>query len=187
MSSETKKNKSGRNDRRTLSEFIMDKLFEVEEMTLEALFPSNRVEGRFWRQILGLPGGYEFSRRSFSALLNRFKRDGLVVKKGSGKGSIWSLSSPQRKRLQIHRNQIQPAPSDDIPRLVMYDIPETERKKRDWLRYELVACDYKQLQKSVWLGYRPLPHEFMDSLKDLKLMDKVHIVSIHRQGTVQEF
>ena len=73
-----------------------------------------------------------------------------------------------------------------MPRIVMYDIPELERKKRDWLRYELVACDYKQLQKSVWLGYCPLPEEFVKSLKDMNIKNKVHIISVHKTGTLTE-
>ncbi|MEK7500771.1 MAG: CRISPR-associated endonuclease Cas2, partial [Patescibacteria group bacterium] len=72
------------------------------------------------------------------------------------------------------------------PRLVMFDIPESKRKKRNWLRMNLMAANYSQLQKSVWLGYNPLPESFIKFLDELKLKNKVHIVSIAKQGTLEE-
>ena len=75
-------------------------------------------------------------------------------------------------------------PKDDVSRLVIFDIPETERQKRDWIRIELVSCDYKPLQKSVWLGFRPLPQEFIEELDFLKIKNYVHIFSIDKKGTI---
>ena len=74
---------------------------------------------------------------------------------------------------------------DGIIRLVMFDIPETERRKRNLVRLELVACGYRQLQKSVWSGDRPLPEKFIKSLDTLRLKDKIQIVSINKLGTLE--
>ena len=49
-----------------------------------------------------------------------------------------------------------------------------------------MAANYSQLQKSVWLGYNPLPESFIKFLDELKLKNKVHIVSIAKQGTLEE-
>lgn len=169
----------------SISHFILEKLSEAGGLTLDAVFPSNRVESRVWRSILGLPSKYEFSRPAFSVILFRLKRQGLVIKTKGKYRAVWALTTKGQNKLKSY--SIKPAKFDGVPRLVMYDIPETDRKKRDLLRSELVACDYKQLQRSVWLGYCPLPEEFVWSLKNMNLKDKVHIVSIHKTGTLDEF
>ena len=169
----------------SISRLILEKLAEAGSLTLDAVFPSNRVEGRVWRSILGLHGGYEFSKPAFSVALSRLKEQGLVTKTGGKRFARWIPTAEGEKKLMSYN--MEPAKSDGIPRLVMYDVPELERKKRDRLRYALAACHYQQLQRSVWLGYCPLPVEFVKSLKDLNLKDKVHIVSVHKTGTLREF
>ena len=171
--------------KRTISQVILETLSEVGGLTLDAVFPSNRVEGRVWRSILGLPGGYEFSKPTFSVTLSRLKKQGLVVRIKNKHGAIW-LPTP-KGQAKVKSYDIKPAKPDGVPRLVVYDIPEVQRKKRDLLRCELTVCDYKQLQKSVWLGYSPLPEEFVRSLKDMNLQGRVHIVSIRKKGTLTEF
>ena len=173
--------------RSSISKLILEKLSEAGELALEGLFPKNRIEGRLWREILGLPTGYEFSKPSFSVVLNRLRSQRLITKTGSSRYPVWTLTNQGKNKLKSYGYFIKPAKTDGVPRLVAYDIPEKERKKRDWLRYELVACGYSQLQRSVWLGYSPLPEEFVQSLKDLNLKDNVHIVSINKKGTLTEF
>lgn len=171
----------------TVARLILEKLSEAGELALDGLFPKNLAEGRMWREILGLPTGYEFSRPSFSVILNRLRSQGLIAKTGGSRYPIWILTNRGKSKVKSYGYLIKPAKVDGIPRLVVYDIPEKDRRKRDWLRYELLACGYNQLQKSVWLGYSPLPEEFIQSIKDLNLKDKVHIVSIHKKGTLTEF
>lgn len=85
----------------------------------------------------------------------------------------------------MSRNKVAPLPGPDgITRLVIFDIPEQERKKRDSIRLELVAAGFKQLQKSVWVGDRPLPRDFLELLDNLDTRGKVHIFSVKEQGTL---
>ncbi len=77
-------------------------------------------------------------------------------------------------------------PPDGIARIVAFDIPERERKKRDTIRAELVTYNFKQLQKSVWIGYNPLPEDFTELLNGLHLRDEVHIFSVLEKGTIEE-
>ena len=170
-------------DRISLTKLILEKLQDVGELTLDAVLPVNRVEGRVWRKILGLPSGYEFSPRTFSTILSRLKKQGLVVKTGTHKKSLWSLGKKGADLLDIINSSL--PKEDGITRLVMFDIPEAERVKRNLVRIELVACGYQRLQKSVWLGYRPLPDKFIKSLDEIKLKDKIHIVSINKGGTLE--
>ena len=174
------------NKRSSIARLILNKLAEVGEATLESAFPRHRAEAMVWRKVLGLPESYEFSPRSFSAVLSRLRQEGLLVKSKKNKRFVWSLTSKGKSSISPIRLPVEPAKTDGIPRLVMYDIPETEKRKREVLRTHLVILEYKQLQKSVWLGYAPLPQEFMELIKDYNLRDKVHILSVHKQGTINK-
>ena len=169
----------------SLTGLILGKLGEAGELALEALLPRNRTEAKLWRNILGLPTGYEFSPPSFSATLSRLKRQGLVSRKKWSRSSVWSLTSHGQGRLKFQAEKIEPPEPDGIPRLVVYDIPETDKHKREWVRRELVSYGFKQLQKSVWVGFSPLPEDFTRSLRDRRLNGNVQIIGITKTGTLE--
>ena len=168
----------------SLTRLILEKFQEAGELTLESLLPDNRIESRMWRKVLGLPDKYKFSPRTFSATLARLKNQGLVAKSNGYRKILWSLTKKGKDSLVDVVESDLPK-EDGVVRLVMFDIPEVERRKRDVTRLELVACGYKQLQKSVWMGYRPLPEKFIKSLDNLNLKNKVQIVSINKAGTLE--
>lgn len=170
----------------TLTQLILEKLLEFGEVTLDAFFPAKYPEARLWRSILGLDPSYEFSPRTFSTILWRLRQQGLVARRGSRKAR-WSLTPEGETVLENSRTENPFAdlpPPDRIARLVIFDIPERDRKKRDAVRQELLACDFKALQKSVWLGYRPLPEDFLELLDELNLRKHVHILTIRDPGTI---
>lgn len=53
--------------------------------------------------------------------------------------------------------------------MVMYDIPHNLKKERDWFRRQLINFGYIMIQKSVWVGPSPLPKEFLNYLKEIKI------------------
>ncbi len=166
----------------SITRLILNKINEIGDITLESIFPRGRAESRLWRTALGLPNDYEFSPKTFSAILSRLKKQGLVVKNGNHRKSIWSLT---KNGSDLLIDEINSLPDEDgIIRLVIFDIPESERRKRDLIRLELVSCGYNQLQRSVWVGYRPLPEKFVKNLDELKLKDKVEILSVNKEGTL---
>lgn len=55
--------------------------------------------------------------------------------------------------------------------IVIYDIPEAQKKERDWFRRHLKKFDYVMIQRSVWVGPSPLPKDFLDYLKEIKIGD----------------
>ena len=55
--------------------------------------------------------------------------------------------------------------------VITFDIPETQRKRRDWLRAELSALGFVPLQKSVWFGPAPLPKDFTNTLVDFDVLE----------------
>ncbi|MFA5791835.1 MAG: CRISPR-associated endonuclease Cas2 [Candidatus Paceibacterota bacterium] len=61
----------------------------------------------------------------------------------------------------------------DAPKnlIIMYDIPHTLKKERDWFRRHLIKFGYIMVQKSVWVGPLPLPKNFLNYLKEIKIGD----------------
>ncbi|MEK7572729.1 MAG: CRISPR-associated endonuclease Cas2 [Patescibacteria group bacterium] len=55
--------------------------------------------------------------------------------------------------------------------LLIYDVPEAMKKERDWFRRQLKNFGFIMIQKSVWVGPSPLPKDFLDYLKKIKIGD----------------
>lgn len=165
----------------TLSRLILEKLGELGVGTLDAFFPAKYPEARLWRKLLGLDARHRFKRETFSVLLSRLQASGLVARSGSRRRSVWRLT--RRGEEEAARRASADA-GDGVARLVVFDIPERERAKRDAIRLELVAAGYRQLQKSVWCGERPLPADFVELVDALGLRKHVYIFSVRRAGTL---
>lgn len=164
---------------------ILEILGEVGVGTLEVFFPRKYSYTRIWRPLLGLERARALTPKTVSTVLWRLKCEGLIVRVGSKKKARWELTTMGNERRQeTIRLLNQKKKSDGVMRLVIFDIPERERKKRDILRAELIECDFQQLQKSVWQGEHPLPESFVGLLDELALADKVHIFSVREKGTI---
>jgi len=77
-----------------------------------------------------------------------------------------------RKKAFYHSTFISPFKKDAPKNLiVMYDIPHNLKKERDWFRRQLINFGYIMIQKSVWVGPSPLPKDFLDYVKEIKIRD----------------
>ena len=75
-----------------------------------------------------------------------------------------------RKKAFYHINFFSPFEKGSPKNLiVMYDIPHLQKKERDWFRRQLIKFGYIMIQKSVWVGPSPLPKDFLDYLKEIKI------------------
>ena len=76
-----------------------------------------------------------------------------------------------RQRQKLHRSPkptvLRPKPKNMV---IVFDIPEKHKHKRNWLRLELANLGFGLLQKSVWFGPAPLPKTFIRALDELKLL-----------------
>ncbi len=104
--------------------------------------------------------------------LSRLKKRGLV----RNNKLIWRLTSKGREylndRFNFHASY--PRPKNPEKRMIVtFDIPEKQRRKRVWLRTELINLNFELLQKSVWLGPAPLPSEFVKALAQLDLLPHI--------------
>lgn len=172
------------NQKPSLTLMILKTIGDLGMITLNAFFPAKYPQARIWRSLLGLDSSQKFSKPTFEAILSRLQKQRLIERKAEK----WSITSLGRKFLgkRWFRKTMVIPERDGVMRLVIFDIPERERKKRLWLRLELAACDYRILQKSVWVGYMPLPHEFFEALEYLNLHSHVHIFSVKGSGTLRE-
>jgi len=107
--------------------------------------------------------------------LSKLKKNGLLENK-NGKWSITSEGEEFLDSKQAHIRRFFSKKTDygsrkDIPKqlIVIFDIPEKQRRYRDWLRIELVSLGFELIQKSVWFG-PSLPKEFIEYLEETKIL-----------------
>ena len=130
-------------------------------------------------------------RQVFYTLICKLKREGFVLKKQSKFGSLWNVTQKGLQKLNLLQKQdekrlkyvVEP---EKTLKIITFDIPELEKKKRAWLREALRFLDFKILQKSVWIGKNKIPEDFLLDLKDGDLLKYVHILEVGSRGTVRE-
>ena len=70
--------------------------------------------------------------------------------------------------------------------IVTFDVPEKEKRKREWLRECLRLLGFKKLHKSVWMGKEILPEDFIHALRERDMIGYVHILAVDKRGTTEE-
>ena len=134
-------------------------------------------------------------RHRFSVLLYRLKKEGLVEEKISSRGKILKLTGIGKnflaKLLHVKRGEALPPKrykkqeSKEL-KIITFDIPERDRKKRRWLRGALFNLGFAMLQKSVWTGNAEIPEPFLNDLRVLRLLPHVEIFSVSKKGTLEK-
>lgn len=131
---------------------------------------------------------------SFYALLAKLKRDGFVAFAGKRGSFLWHITPAGRRKLHglmgVHRlrhpkSRFVKAAPDGRTRIVLYDIPEREREKRFWVYDALGALGYELLQRSAWIGTRPLPAAFFRALREQRILECVHVIEVGKSGTLR--
>ncbi|OGY98884.1 MAG: hypothetical protein A3B13_00330 [Candidatus Liptonbacteria bacterium RIFCSPLOWO2_01_FULL_45_15] len=131
--------------------------------------------------------------RRYHNILAWLKCDGLVVEEKRKGGKFFRLTQKGlfklyglRERKKNDFPQINySAPLNPNHTIVAFDIPERDRKKRDWLRFVLKHLEFRMIQKSVWIGKVKIPKELIDDLKKLKIIDGVEIFEITKSGSLR--
>lgn len=130
-------------------------------------------------------------KKKYSDLLYRLKRDKLIEISDKDKKDIFALTDKGKRKLKsLQEKDCQRLPNynsyeqeqGDRFIIVIFDIPEKEKRKRNWLRFVLKRLDLKMIQKSVWIGKVKIPQILLQDLLELKLLDYVEIFEISRNG-----
>jgi hypothetical protein len=132
-------------------------------------------------------------RQRYYSLLHHLKQDGLIVeRRRNGKRLLMRTPKGDRVRSTIRGALQTTMPLRDYVTtqtaaltLVAFDIPESERRKRRWLRGELRRLGLHMVQKSVWAGKARIPRELIEDLRDLKLVNYVEIFEITKSGSLR--
>ncbi len=118
----------------------------------------------------GIPTFLLFNKKIYNNNIHRLENKGYVVKNKDG----WKITEAGKEKVRERAGALQSFASpfsngDKRNLLLIFDIPEGEKVKREWLRMHLKEFNYKMIQRSVWVGPSPLPKEFVRYLKEIKL------------------
>jgi phenylacetic acid degradation operon negative regulatory protein len=61
--------------------------------------------------------------------------------------------------------------------LLMFEIPESEKNKRDKLRYRLKKYGFGMVQSSIWISPREIPNQIESFIEDKNLQPKVQTLN----------
>lgn len=111
---------------------------------------------------------------SLKTILWRLQKKGLVERKQNRyrltKQGLNFIKKFQEKNLEKQW--------DGKWRIVMFDIPEKEHAKRNWLRYQLLNLEYKSLQKSVFIGKWPLDEDLFKKIFKQNIRPYIKLITV---------
>jgi CRISPR-associated endonuclease Cas2 len=92
---------------------------------------------------------------------------------GSDKDDVKKKGTPGKMYYQYRCFEFNYKLNSPRDLVVVYDFPNDQRKERNWFRRHLQKFGYIMIQKSVWVGPSPLPKDFMNYVKSIKLADQL--------------
>lgn len=135
-----------------------------------------------------------YEKQNFYSLLYNLQKSGLIEKHKKKGKTFWLVTKEGKKKkdeLFFKLRTVIFAPkkkyeleSSDHPTIVVFDIPEKEKNKREWLRAVLRYLGFELLQRSVWIGNTKLPEELISDLRELELLSAVKIFSVLEKGNI---
>lgn len=137
----------------------------------------------------------KLQRQRFSTMLCRLRNDGLIEEKINKNKPHVQLTSKGKQYFEMLKKRRSDALPDTRYKcnlkdgrfaIVVFDIPERERRKRAWLRLALKNIGFNLIQKSVWAGKVKIPENFLEDLRELQLIEHVEIFEISKTGSLQQ-
>ena len=137
-------------------------------------------------------------KRRFDVMLSKLKKDGLLKAENNDNVSVKLTSKGKKYLAMLNKRRINALPinsyndsksgskNDDRLIIVIFDIPERERRKRAWLRLALKNIGLRLIQQSVWVGKVQIPKEFLDDIRELQLVNFVEIFEITKSGSLNQ-
>lgn len=106
-------------------------------------------------------------RKTISATISRAKRNGLIKVNSDG-----TMVTTWRGKMKL---SLKPAKKTRHFLVIIFDIPEKNRKTRDFFRQYLKTSHAEQVQKSVWKTQYDIYEELFEVIKDLNIVDCVSV------------
>lgn len=172
----------------------LEELFFIFTMPYGTSFHGGEYRLRKFREERENLKTFKKEKRRFDDLLYHLRKDELVEEVKKNKKSLLRLTQNGREilnKLRKKKDDAMPdtkyqSQSDDGLKIIIFDIPEDEKKKRVWLRSALNNLNFNMLQRSVWAGKAKLPEEFLSDLSKLKLLSCVEIFAISKTGSLKQ-
>jgi len=127
----------------------------------------------FRTTFLGLP---DFKHYKYQTLANKFSslKQKKYIKEINNTYFITKagenfLNQQSRNTFKTFKSEKTEKDPKDL--LILYDIPQDQTSIRNWFRRELRIFHFVMIQRSVWVGPSPLPKDFLDYVKEIKIDD----------------
>lgn len=131
---------------------------------LEAMFQKN--SGFLFSELASL---HNASEESIRTTLWRLEKRGVIEKRGEK----YFISREGKRRIEERQ---QPEQWDEKWRILTFDIPESERASRIWLRAQLLRAGYETIQKSIFVGKNPIPKFLLSEMKERNILSYVRLI-----------
>ncbi len=130
--------------------------------------------------------------QKFYSTLSHLRAQGFVSKQKIKGATSWKITGEGLQKVRKAREKASSAESlarfrdmsSDSTKIVTFDVPERDRKKRAWLRSTLASMGFSMLHKSVWMGRKKMPEEFFFELHCQKILRYVHVFAVTKSGTL---
>ena len=158
----------------------------IEDKILKLLLESTHRYKGMSVSMLGIPTIFPYKKQSINNAIYRLNKDGYVL----NKNDYLFLLSRGRKYIENKKARFLTFDSPykkESPKnlIVMFDIPEVKKAEREWFRFHLRQFNYEMIQKSVWVGPSPLPKDFLDYVKDIKLKECIKTFKLAKSYNTQ--
>lgn len=133
------------------------------------------------------------SAHNFAMLMYRLKKEGFIRENPkqhkvlllTRKGKLKLKALREQKKFMLPDVHYGQNASPEL-KIIAFDIPERERRKRDWLRGALRTIGCKMIQKSLWFGKVQIPEEFLEDVQKLGMMEYVEIFAVTKRGSLRK-
>ncbi len=120
--------------------------------------------------IFGIPRFNKYPKGTIYKSISRLKEKGVIEKELGGIVlSKYGKEYVKRKFDSLKQFNKPEIINDKRDLLIMFDIPTEKKAHREWLRWNLKKFNFIMVQKSTWVGPSPLPKEFTQYLKEIKI------------------
>lgn len=104
----------------------------------------------------------------------------MVAEYHTEQSSFLSLSPAGRHKLRniklSSKSHLVSTTWDGYWRMVILDVPESQKKQRDAIRYVLKKAQFVQIKNSVWITPFPLEHMMINMKEDLQLHEELMVI-----------
>ncbi len=158
-----------------------------ERRILEYLY-QNRVSSydggmKFRFGILGIFNSLnDFKYQTLANRCHDLKKKGLIKKGKEGEYFITNKGVDffESGKSILKDMLLKPNTNSSKNLIVMYDIPQDQKKEREWFRRHLKKLNFEMIQKSVWVGPSPIPKDFLEYVEEIGIKDNFKTFKLSR-------